>query len=71
MHGGISRKGRRHVALTSLLAAGALAGTAIVGNASASTRHGGATPITIGISLSLSGDFSADGHHRSMAHHAL
>ncbi len=60
MHGGNLRRRAARLGLGSLLATGALVGTAIAGSAGASTRHA-ASPVTIGISLSLSGDFSADG----------
>ena len=68
MHGGKLSKGivrRRGVALgmSALAAAGALAGAGAAG-ASASAPHvrkAAQSPIVIGISLSLSGDFSADG----------
>ncbi len=68
MNGGKMRRGilhRRSVALamSALTAAGALAAGS-AGSASAATPHvrkASKSPIVIGISLSLSGDFSADG----------
>ncbi len=63
MHGGISRRRLTATGLSSLVAAGALAGGIVAGTAGASDHATprAAQPITIGISLSLSGDFSADG----------
>ncbi|HVC24249.1 MAG TPA: amino acid ABC transporter substrate-binding protein [Acidimicrobiales bacterium] len=63
MHGGISRRKLTAAGLGSLITAGALAGGLVASSAGAADHAApkAATPITIGVSLSLSGDFSADG----------
>ena len=69
MHGGkesgtTSRRKRATLGLSAVIAAGGLAMTS-VGGAAAATHHRAhkpkGAPIVIGVSLSLSGDFSADG----------
>ncbi|HUZ19126.1 MAG TPA: amino acid ABC transporter substrate-binding protein [Acidimicrobiales bacterium] len=61
MPGGNSTRRARLFSLGAVLASGALVGSAVAGSAGASTQRASKAPITIGISLSLSGDFSADG----------
>ncbi len=63
MHGGISRRKLTAAGLGSLITAGALAGGLVASSAGAADHAvpKAASPITIGVSLSLSGDFSADG----------